>query len=142
MLGTQRLPVPSLAFDAVHCANCRIDWQSDGGVLLLEVNRVLRPGGFFIWSASPVSSQKGEHKTVWEGERRGGAASIGAGRRRKPKTDSSFQAPQNFIWSASPVSSEEEEYKCVWEGEGVGRGSMGDRGKEGRESLPETTEGS
>ena len=72
MLGTQRLPVPSLAFDAVHCANCRIDWQSDGGVLLLEVNRVLRPGGFFIWSATPVYREGEEDKRLWEGEGDGG----------------------------------------------------------------------
>lgn len=26
----------------------------EGGALLLELNRILRPGGYFVWSATPV----------------------------------------------------------------------------------------
>ncbi|XP_050212638.1 probable methyltransferase PMT28 [Mercurialis annua] len=48
--GTRRLPFPSGAFDAIHCGECSIPWHSHGGKLLLEMNRILRPGGYFILS--------------------------------------------------------------------------------------------
>ncbi|CAM6129217.1 unnamed protein product [Calypogeia fissa] len=54
VMGTKRLIFPSNVFDVVHCARCRVPWHSDGGKLLLELNRLLRPGGFFVWSATPV----------------------------------------------------------------------------------------
>ncbi|KAG9131078.1 hypothetical protein Leryth_006809 [Lithospermum erythrorhizon] len=46
VMGTQRLPFPSKVFDLVHCARCRVPWHAEGGALLLELNRVLRPGEF------------------------------------------------------------------------------------------------
>uniref|UniRef100_A0A1D1Y9B4 Methyltransferase n=1 Tax=Anthurium amnicola TaxID=1678845 RepID=A0A1D1Y9B4_9ARAE len=49
-LRTRRLPFPSGVFDAIHCGECNIPWHSDGGKLLLEMNRILRPGGYFIMS--------------------------------------------------------------------------------------------
>ena len=30
VMGTQRLPFPSNAFDLAHCARCRIHWHGDG----------------------------------------------------------------------------------------------------------------
>lgn len=39
-----------------------------GGKLLLELNRVLRPGGFFIWSATPVYQKLAEDVEIWKGE--------------------------------------------------------------------------
>ncbi|CAI5465866.1 unnamed protein product [Closterium sp. Yama58-4] len=68
VMGTQRLPFSSNSFDAVHCARCRVPWHIDGGMLLLELNRVLRPGGFFIWSATPVYRHKGDDEEIWSGE--------------------------------------------------------------------------
>ncbi|CAI5959690.1 unnamed protein product [Closterium sp. NIES-65] len=65
VMGTQRLPFSSNSFDAVHCARCRVPWHIDGGMLLLELNRVLRPGGFFIWSATPVYRHKGDDEEIW-----------------------------------------------------------------------------
>ncbi len=39
-----------------------------GGKLLLELNRVLRPGGFFVWSATPVYQKKvAEDVQIWKG---------------------------------------------------------------------------
>jgi len=38
-----------------------------GGKLLLELNRVLRPGGFFVWSATPVYQKKTEDVEIWKG---------------------------------------------------------------------------
>ncbi|KAI3926768.1 hypothetical protein MKW92_011020 [Papaver armeniacum] len=48
--GTRRLPFPSGVFDVIHCGECSIPWHSNGGRLLLEINRILRPGGYFILS--------------------------------------------------------------------------------------------
>jgi SAM-dependent methyltransferase len=48
VLGTRRLPYPSRSFEMAHCSRCRIDWLQRDGVLLLEVDRVLRPGGYFV----------------------------------------------------------------------------------------------
>lgn len=36
-----------------------------GGKPLLELNRILRPGGFFIWSATPVYKDDERHRNVW-----------------------------------------------------------------------------
>ncbi|KAF5182035.1 S-adenosyl-l-methionine-dependent methyltransferases superfamily protein [Thalictrum thalictroides] len=47
---SRRLPFPSDVFDTIHCGGCNIPWHSTGGKLLLEMNRVLRPGGYFILS--------------------------------------------------------------------------------------------
>ncbi|KAL6995681.1 tRNA 4-demethylwyosine synthase (AdoMet-dependent) [Sarracenia purpurea var. burkii] len=49
-LGNRRLPFPSSTFDAIHCGECHIHWHSNGGKLLLEMNRILRSGGYFILS--------------------------------------------------------------------------------------------
>ncbi|KAL2317192.1 hypothetical protein Fmac_031068 [Flemingia macrophylla] len=52
--ATRRLLFPSQAFDLIHCSRCRINWTRDDGILLLEVNRMLRAGGYFVWAAQPV----------------------------------------------------------------------------------------
>ncbi|KAI4970530.1 hypothetical protein ZWY2020_001444 [Hordeum vulgare] len=51
VLGTRRLPYPSRSFEMAHCSRCRIDWLQRDGILLLEVDRVLRPGGYFVYSS-------------------------------------------------------------------------------------------
>ncbi|KAK1436430.1 hypothetical protein QVD17_02210 [Tagetes erecta] len=66
VMGTQRLPFPSKIFDVVHCARCRVPWHIEGGKLLLELNRVLRPGGYFVWSATPVYQNKTEDVEIWQ----------------------------------------------------------------------------
>jgi len=38
-----------------------------GGMLLLELNRLLRPGGYFIWSATPVYQKLEEDVEIWKG---------------------------------------------------------------------------
>ena len=40
---------------------------SAGGLLLLELNRVLRPGGLFVWSATPVYQDLEEDVQIWKG---------------------------------------------------------------------------
>ncbi|KAL3690937.1 hypothetical protein R1sor_004588 [Riccia sorocarpa] len=59
VLGTKRLPYPSKSFDLAHCSRCRIDWHKREGILLLEVDRLLRPGGYFAWS-SPAAYRENE----------------------------------------------------------------------------------
>jgi hypothetical protein len=39
-----------------------------GGKLLLELNRVLRPGGYFVWSATPVYQKLSEDVEIWNGK--------------------------------------------------------------------------
>ncbi|KAJ4963164.1 hypothetical protein NE237_023103 [Protea cynaroides] len=66
VMGSQRLPFPSRVFDLIHCARCRVPWHIEGGRLLLELNRVLRPGGFFVWSATPVYQKLEEDVEIWD----------------------------------------------------------------------------
>ncbi|GAB2218613.1 hypothetical protein Drorol1_Dr00001839 [Drosera rotundifolia] len=66
VMGTQRLPFPGIVFDVVHCARCRVPWHIEGGKLLLELNRVLRPGGYFVWSATPVYQKFQEDVEIWK----------------------------------------------------------------------------
>ncbi|XP_044470395.1 probable methyltransferase PMT26 [Mangifera indica] len=65
VMGTKRLPYPGRVFDIVHCARCRVPWHVEGGKLLLELNRLLRPGGFFVWSATPVYRKVDEDVAIW-----------------------------------------------------------------------------
>ncbi|KAJ8637397.1 hypothetical protein MRB53_011664 [Persea americana] len=55
---SRQLPYPSLSFDMIHCAHCGIVWDKKDGALLIEVDRVLRPGGYFILT-SPASRHRG-----------------------------------------------------------------------------------
>eukprot|EP00249_Psilotum_nudum_P019463 c27264_g1_i2 orf=33-2459(-) len=66
VMGTQRLVFPSNVYDVVHCARCRVPWHIEGGKLLLELNRVLRPGGYFVWSATPVYWKDKEDVSTWK----------------------------------------------------------------------------
>ncbi|XP_019058134.1 PREDICTED: probable methyltransferase PMT20 [Tarenaya hassleriana] len=55
VISTQRLPFPSSSFDIAHCSRCLIPWTEFGGIYLLEVHRILRPGGFWVLSGPPVN---------------------------------------------------------------------------------------
>ncbi|PKU85695.1 probable methyltransferase PMT27 [Dendrobium catenatum] len=66
VMGSHRLSFPSNVFDLIHCARCRVPWHADGGMLLLELNRVLRPGGYFVWSATPVYQKLKEDVGIWK----------------------------------------------------------------------------
>lgn len=65
VIGTQKLPFPDNVYDLIHCARCRVHWDADGGKPLMELNRILRPGGYFIWSATPVYRDDERDKSVW-----------------------------------------------------------------------------
>eukprot|EP00258_Populus_trichocarpa_P047041 XP_024463060.1 probable methyltransferase PMT5 isoform X2 [Populus trichocarpa] len=55
---SRQLPYPSLSFDMIHCAQCGIVWDKKDGMLLIEVDRVLKPGGYFVLT-SPASNPHG-----------------------------------------------------------------------------------
>ncbi|XP_062226481.1 probable pectin methyltransferase QUA3 [Phragmites australis] len=60
MLGTRRLPFPAQAFDFVHCSRCLIPFTAYNGTYFIEVDRLLRPGGYLIISGPPVRWKKQE----------------------------------------------------------------------------------
>ncbi|PNT73189.1 hypothetical protein BRADI_2g54840v3 [Brachypodium distachyon] len=65
--ATHRLLYPSQAFEIIHCSRCRINWTRDDGILLLEVNRMLRAGGYFAWAAQPVYKHEEAQQEAWKG---------------------------------------------------------------------------
>lgn len=65
VIGTQRLTYPDNAYDLIHCARCRVHWDANGGKPLVELNRILRPGGLFVWSATPVYRDDTRDANVW-----------------------------------------------------------------------------
>ncbi|PKA55326.1 putative methyltransferase PMT23 [Apostasia shenzhenica] len=65
VIGTQQLTFPDNSFDLIHCARCRVHWDGDGGRPLIELNRILRPGGYFVWSATPVYREDSRDQSVW-----------------------------------------------------------------------------
>ncbi|KAJ8506429.1 hypothetical protein OPV22_007315 [Ensete ventricosum] len=58
VLASIRLPYPSRAFDMAHCSRCLIPWHLYDGQYLIEVDRILRPGGYWILSGPPVNWKK------------------------------------------------------------------------------------
>ncbi|KAG5234543.1 methyltransferase [Salix suchowensis] len=62
IMASKRLPYPSRAFDMAHCSRCLIPWAEFGGQYLIEVDRVLRPGGYWILSGPPINWKK-----YWKG---------------------------------------------------------------------------
>lgn len=66
VLGTTCLPYPSNSFEMVHCSRCRVDWHENDGILLKEVDRLLRARGYFVYSAPPAYRKDKEFPRQWE----------------------------------------------------------------------------
>ncbi|CAN1753801.1 Probable methyltransferase PMT2 [Linum perenne] len=66
VLETIKLPFPSGAFDMVHCSSCLIPWGANDGMYMMEVDRVLRPGGYWLLSGY---GSRNRTKEVLEAER-------------------------------------------------------------------------
>ncbi|EFJ11071.1 hypothetical protein SELMODRAFT_426562 [Selaginella moellendorffii] len=49
-ISSMQLPFSLSAYDMIHCKDCGAQWHDKGGLLLFEVNRLLRPGGYFVWT--------------------------------------------------------------------------------------------
>ncbi|CAH2067802.1 unnamed protein product [Thlaspi arvense] len=68
MIGSfmsKQLPYPSLSFDMLHCSSCGIDWDQKDGLLLVEVDRVLKPGGYFVWTSPLTNARNKEDLKRW-----------------------------------------------------------------------------
>lgn len=63
VLGTKRLPYPSKSFELAHC--CRVDWLQRDGILLLELDMLLRPGGYFAYSSLVAYAQDEDDLKIW-----------------------------------------------------------------------------
>lgn len=125
VMGTQRLPFPSNAFDLAHCARCRIHWHGDGGKWLTEVNRVLRPGGYFVWSATPVYRKQPEDMDFWKAmvtltesmcwkltiKIKGLSSGVGFAIYQKPTSNSCYE---NRPINHPPICSEKENPDAAW----------------------------
>ncbi|PKU85305.1 putative methyltransferase PMT2 [Dendrobium catenatum] len=55
VLGSIKLPYPSRSFDMAHCSRCLIPWGANDGMYMMEVDRVLRPGGYWVLSGPPIN---------------------------------------------------------------------------------------
>ncbi|CAH9110675.1 unnamed protein product [Cuscuta epithymum] len=64
--ATKQLPYPSNSFDMVHCSRCRVDWHENDGILLKEVNRLLRLNGYFVYSAPPAYRKDKDFPEIWD----------------------------------------------------------------------------
>ncbi|VAI48008.1 unnamed protein product [Triticum turgidum subsp. durum] len=62
VLASNRLTYPARAFDMAHCSRCLIPWHLYDGLYLIELDRVLRPGGYWILSGPPINWKK-----YWKG---------------------------------------------------------------------------
>uniref|UniRef100_J3MHK9 Methyltransferase n=1 Tax=Oryza brachyantha TaxID=4533 RepID=J3MHK9_ORYBR len=125
VMGSKRLPFPSKVFDLVHCARCRVPWHADGGALLLELNRVLRPGGFFVWSATPVYQKLTEDVQIWKAMtaltksmcwelvtiKKDRLNGIGAAFYRKPTSNECYEARRR---QQPPMCSDDDEANAAW----------------------------
>ncbi|CAI9263677.1 unnamed protein product [Lactuca saligna] len=67
---SKKLPFPSLSYDMVHSAWDGVDWNHKDGLHLIEVDRVLRPGGYFVWTSpianTPISTRNKENLKKWD----------------------------------------------------------------------------
>lgn len=54
-LGVRRLPYPTRSFDMVHCAGCLVPGNSHDELYMLEIDRLLRPGGYWVLAMPPIS---------------------------------------------------------------------------------------
>ncbi|KAK8944103.1 putative methyltransferase PMT17 [Platanthera zijinensis] len=64
VMASMRIPYPARSFDVAHCSRCLIPWQEHDGLYLIEVDRVLRPGGYWILSGPPIHWKK--YHRGWE----------------------------------------------------------------------------
>lgn len=125
VMGTKRLPFPGRVFDVVHCARCRVPWHIEGGTLLLELNRVLRPGGYFVWSATPVYQKLAEDVEIWNAmstlmksicwdmvtKTKDARDKVGVAIFRKPFNNSCYEKRQQ---SSPPFCQESDDPNAAW----------------------------
>ncbi|RID56370.1 hypothetical protein BRARA_G03571 [Brassica rapa] len=62
---SKQLPYPSISFDMLHCSSCGIDWDQKEGLFLVEIDRVLKPGGYFVWTSPLTNARSKEDVKRW-----------------------------------------------------------------------------
>lgn len=115
----RRLPFPSQVFDAINCARCSIPWHSNGGKLLLEMNRILRPGGYFIMSTKHDSIEEEEAMTAltasicWNvlAHKSDDVGEVGVRIYQKPEGNDIYELRRKKI---PPICKENENPDAVW----------------------------
>lgn len=68
-LFNTQLPLPTSSFDMIHVLDSDLDWTWKDGIILLELDRLLKPGGFFVWSFQvpmPSESLPEKHEQDWQ----------------------------------------------------------------------------
>ncbi|KAJ1382129.1 S-adenosyl-L-methionine-dependent methyltransferase [Sesbania bispinosa] len=65
-LSTKQLPYPTGSFEMIHCSRCRIDFHENDGILLKELNRLLRSNGYFVYSAPPAYRKDKDFPAIWD----------------------------------------------------------------------------
>ncbi|CAI8619293.1 unnamed protein product [Vicia faba] len=58
----KQLSYQSLFFDMLYCARCGTDWDHKDGNLLIEADRLLRPGGYFVWTLPLTNARNKENQ--------------------------------------------------------------------------------
>ncbi|KAK8948023.1 putative methyltransferase PMT26 [Platanthera guangdongensis] len=125
VMGTKRLPYPSNIFDVIHCARCRVPWHIEGGILLLELNRLLRPGGYFVWSATPVYQKLQDDLEIWNAmsaltksmcwelvaKRRDALNEVGLAIYRKPSNNTCYE---NRKQNKPPICEKSDDPNAAW----------------------------
>ncbi|CAN1813953.1 Probable methyltransferase PMT27 [Linum perenne] len=125
VMGSKRLPFPSAVFDLIHCARCRVPWHKEGGLLLLELNRLLRPGGYFVWSATPVYQKLKDDVDIWQEMsaltvsmcwelvtiKRDKLNKIGAAIYRKPTTNDCYDQRKK---NEPPMCADDDDSNAAW----------------------------
>ncbi|CAI0393304.1 unnamed protein product [Linum tenue] len=111
--GTRRLPYASQAFDLIRSSGSGIDWTVDNGVLLLEVNRLLRAGRYFVWGGPQVDNNGSEMEGLaasicWQLVKKEGNIAIW----RKPLNSSCYLGRE--IGAQPPLCNSDEDPDNVW----------------------------
>ncbi|KAG8377787.1 hypothetical protein BUALT_Bualt08G0070000 [Buddleja alternifolia] len=117
--ATRRLPFPSGVFDAIHCGECSISWHSNGVKLILEMNRILRPGGYFIMSNKHNNIEAEEALTkftasiCWNilADKIDEVSDIGVKIYQKPETNDIYELRRKKV---PPVCTENENPDAAW----------------------------
>ncbi|CAI9787520.1 unnamed protein product [Fraxinus pennsylvanica] len=65
-LATKQLPYPTSSFEMVHCSRCRVDWHENDGILIKEIDRLLRTNGYFVYSAPPAYRKDKDFPAIWD----------------------------------------------------------------------------
>lgn len=92
-VSSTQLPFPSSSFDMIHVLDSDFDWAWEGGLILLELDRLLKPGGFFVWAFQPTARPSEfsgtRHEQDWQ---------INKDLANRVFWDAVLESSQTFMW--------------------------------------------